>query len=198
MGTRNRWLLLAMIITLAGAAGSAFAFAGGDAPAVLTAKDVYADDMPLKEVSRLSQSKPGEVAPPCPAEESVTKLKESGLVVGPCDPVPENGALLIVPRAGQIKPDSDSNDAVCAAVETFGLDPVRMLRLPCAQGSKVVSTRYPVIDGETCVEVAYVPNAEAKAVTETLCPSSPASSTGAVLEGPEDSHSHSAEEGVAR
>src|SRR3546814_12393329 len=84
-------------MVVGGLAGAAVATSssGGDEP--VTATDHYTPGMTLEEVGRASVGQPGEVAPPCPDADTVTKLRDADIQVGPCDPLLEAGQATLGP-----------------------------------------------------------------------------------------------------
>jgi hypothetical protein len=176
----RQWVTVGLVVAAVTAtAGTAIGLTREPASPVRTAAEVYSADMSLEEVSELSQGKQGLVAPPCPSEEEVTRLKEAGLPIGPCDLFPEPDSPVVVPKEGQIRPDGAPDEALCAYVT--GQDAEHTITLPCAVGLKFVATAYRKIDGEDCTAVTYIPSKGEPERTETLCPSSPTSPGGATM-----------------
>lgn len=180
---RRQWIPVMVILVALGAlSGAAFALAdGGDAPSAPTreASDLYSEGMTLEQISELSQGKAGSVAPPCPNDEDVTKLKEAGLPVGPCDPFPEEGAPVLPPADAPIEDRQGPDDPICVTVT--GIDADHQVRLPCDVGVELIGTSEAEIQGEQCVAVTYIPMRGVEEVTETLCPSAPKSPRGATM-----------------
>ncbi len=142
---RNSAWVAALVLATAGAiTGGANAFGAdvtGPGTGPVTASEHYAKDMSFQEVSKASQGKPGEVAPPCPAASLVIKLKASGLPVGPCDPLPESGAPIT------LSDDSASDTATAAkdscAVTYVGSTTakgVKQIEGTCRSGAVILSS----------------------------------------------------------
>jgi hypothetical protein len=181
----RQWVTLGLVVAAVTAtAGTAIGLAREPASPVRTAAEVYSADMTLEEVSELSQGQQGLVAPPCPSEDDVTRLKEAGLPIGPCDPFPEPDSPVVVPKEGQARPDGAPDEAICAHLTGVSID------LPCAVGLKVVDVTELKINGESCAAVTYIPSKDAEERTDTLCPSSPTSPGGATMRPPGDVHEH--------
>lgn len=163
--------MVAMIATViaAGMVGAAFAADDGENDRdPLTADQVYKDFMPLREIARASQGDPGQVAPPCPAEEVVTQLKKAGLQVGPCDPFPEDGKAVIL--VDEPDPDERAGAVNCPMVIGSKTYPDLRISLPCAPGAKVID--YQPVKSETgaCMDLTYIAREGEDEVTERLCP----------------------------
>lgn len=182
MGTKKLWVVIGALLLAVLTGGGALAMAQGAAPtpSPQTASDVYGDGMSLETISKLSVGKPGDVAPPCPAESLVTRLKAAGLPIGPCDPLPEVGQPIILPTAAAT-PNEESG-RVCGDITMDG----PTVALPCGEGMEVLSTEFPVVNGESCARVTYVPARGLAKVTDTLCPSSPIGAGGARMVLPSD------------
>jgi hypothetical protein len=187
----RQWVTLGLVMTaVVATAGTAIGLTREPASPVRTAAEVYSADMSLKEVSELSQGSPGLVAPPCPTEDHVARLKEAGLPVGPCDPFPEPDNPVVIPKEGQVRPDGPLDAALCVSIT--GQDAAHWIDLPCAAGVKFVATNDVKIDGEDCTEVTYIPAEGEARRTETLCPSSPVTPGGARMGRPEQEHERAA------
>lgn len=107
----------------------------------------------------------GEVIPPCPGEATVQRLKEAEIEFGPCDPFPEPGQVMTMPEVGQH--ESDEGRVVCPEIQARGLDVE--VEIPCAVGAEILSTDFPTVHGQTCIQLTYIPEADAEEVTKTFC-----------------------------
>lgn len=167
----------ALVVAAAGAlAGTASAF-GGDEETPRTASDVYTSVMSPQEISDASQGKPGELAPPCPDEKTVADLKERGLPVGPCDPLPEAGAPLVLPL------DLDEHDAsqtTCPGmfVRSGDAGAVSKVEGPCGPGAQIIDVQpYRDKAGTACAKVTYIVAAEKAPETSSRCVNDPIDSS---------------------
>lgn len=186
---KQRWLIMGISVSMTVVTTGAALALTQDEFKVRKAAEVYAPGMSLETISTLSQGKPGKVAPPCPAEELVTKLKKRNMPVGPCDPFPEDGQPFMLPgsvEAGPPAPGEGPNDPICSTSQSFGTtaSASTTIDLPCAPGLRSVSQEDLVIKGEHCVRVTYIPRQNAAELVETVCPSRPVSPSGVVLTVP--------------
>lgn len=123
------------------------------------------EHMTLVEIAAAASAKPGEVIPPCPGEATVQRLKEAEIEFGPCDPFPEPGQVMTMPEVGQH--ESDEGRVVCPEIQARGLDVE--VEIPCAVGAEILSTDFPTVHGQTCIQLTYIPEADAEEVTKTFC-----------------------------
>jgi hypothetical protein len=107
-------------------------------------------------------------------------LKEAGLAFGPCDPVPEAGAPVLIPEPGD-EPAPTDDDVVCPAISgKVGVH----VELPCAPGAKIVDADIFEVDGQYCVKLTYIPEKDSPSRTETLCEGDVPSVGGEPVRGP--------------
>lgn len=172
----RRFLTVVAAVALGGAvAGTAVAMGvDPDPPHALTADEVYDDSMSLEQVAEAASGKVGELAPPCPPEDLVAKLKEADLEFGPCDPFPEDGKSVVVDGA----PDPDEIDTKgvrCPAVVGSKGYPDLKVSLPCAAGAKIIDYVPVKVGTDVCMDLTYVASTDEKETTERLCPGDRAS-----------------------
>jgi hypothetical protein len=159
-------LMLTLAVASVGAAvGTAVAVVAQTASDPQTRDEVYHEGMSLQEIAAAATGQSGEIAPPCPDVATVDRLKEAGLAFGPCDPVPEAGAPVLIPEPGD-EPAPGQDDVVCPGVALkFGLQ----VQISCARGAKIVEADVAEVDGRYCAKVTYIPEKDAPSRTETLC-----------------------------
>jgi hypothetical protein len=174
-------LLLTLAVACVGAAvGTAFAVVTQNASDPLTRDQVYDEGMSLEEIAAAASGQPGETAPPCPDVATVTRLKEAGLAFGPCDPLPEEGAPVLIPEPGT-EPAPNDGDVVCPGIAMkVGLH----VEIPCARGAKIVEADVVEVDGRYCAKVTYIPERDSPSRTETLCEGDVPSVGGEPVRGP--------------
>lgn len=167
---RSIWVAVAMI-GAAGAIVGASAASGSDVPEPETAATYYGASLSPEEISTLSQGRPGEVAPPCPAADVVTDLKEKGLQVGPCVPVPEKGHPVVLPLEDDTD-DAASTQEVCAGVFLRSTTPdgPNKVQGPCGVGASISDVELFVDkDGTDCATVTYATSKAAAPKTDRVC-----------------------------
>src|SRR3546814_2360240 len=162
-------------MVVGGLAGAAVATSssGGDEP--VTATDHYTPGMTLEEVGRASVGQPGEVAPPCPDADTVTKLRDADIQVGPCDPLLEAGQAQIVPD-DNIEPPEPTGAAVCAVVNVRS--EVGITGTLCGTGAKILRATALQQDQGWFVKATYVLDGDAQPVTDVVCEGGPSNPDG--------------------
>jgi hypothetical protein len=172
----------ALVVATAGAlAGAATAFGSGEKTPITASDYYYASGMSPQEVSLASQGKPGELVPPCPDERTVTDLKAQGLPVGPCDPLPEAGAALVLPPDVDEPAEDDASQATCAGmfVRSGDAGGVSQVEGPCGPGARIIDVQpYRDKAGTACAKVSYVVAAGKTEKTSSSCVGDPADSSG--------------------
>ena len=164
--------VLAVVVLLLGIVGGAVGVALGKGLSKPTpvepgvAEEIYEPGMTLDEVARAASGKVGEVIPPCPSEPQVEALKRAKIEFGPCDPVPESGAGMIMQPPEAQEP---TGAAVCPALAGGLGTPDLSLFLPCGIGAKIIDAPVVTVNGESCLRVTYVAKRGAEPVTEVLC-----------------------------
>lgn len=174
-------LMLSLAVACVGAAvGTAFAVVMQNASDPQTRGEVYHEGMSLQKIAAAATGQPGEIAPPCPDVATVDRLKAAGLAFGPCDPVPEAGAPVLIPEPGD-EPVATDDDVVCPAISSkVGVH----VELPCAPGAKIVDADIFEVDGQYCVKLTYIPEKDSPSRTETLCERDVPSVGGEPVRGP--------------
>jgi hypothetical protein len=176
MNRRSGGVAVLVVATAGALAGTAAAFGGGDSPP-LQASDYYTSAMSPQDVSDASRGKPGEVVPPCPDDGTVTALKAQGLPVGPCDPLPEAGAPLVLPPDDDQADEVDAGQATCAGmfVRSGDVGAVSEVKGPCGAGAQILEVQpYRDKAGTACAKVTYVVAAGKAAETSSSCLGDPA------------------------
>ncbi len=135
----------------------------------LSAAEVYTAEMDPEEVSRVSQGVPGQIAPPCPDAGRVEELKQRGLAVGPCDPVPEDGQGVLLNSEADPK-EFESDGTSCPVVIGTKANPDLNFALDCAPGAKIFDVYAVESADEVCLSAAYLPSETSIRVEEILCP----------------------------
>lgn len=193
MRSGKKRAVVALVLAAAGAGalvGGAMAMGSEGTGAPLTRAEVYHDGMTLKEVQAAATGKIGEVAPPCPDEATVAKLKTAGLPFGPCDPVPEKGSPVIIPDPRFERPEPGPNDDVCPGA-TLGKGVGLTVFVPCAPGAELTDVEAVQVNGIYCARVSYVARTGATPRTETVCPGEESSAEGVSVVSPETGeHAH--------
>ena len=157
------------------------------AAVVMTAVALGRDSGPaqgrsLEEIAAAASGRPGELVPPCPDEETVTRLKDAELDFGPCDPLPEDGAAMRVPPESEATPESESKVVCPGIILGKGVDLTVMI--PCARGADILDARAVEVDGGYCARVTYVAEMASPPRTETLCEGDVPSVGGKPMTGP--------------
>jgi hypothetical protein len=185
---RRRLLIVTVaVVCVAAAVGTAFAVVAQDASDPLTRDQVYHEGMGLEEIAAAATGQPGEIAPACPDVATVDRLKEAGLAFGPCDPVPEAGAPVLIPKPGD-EPLPTDDDVVCPAISgKVGVH----VQLPCAPGAKIVDADIFEVGSQYCVKLTYIPEKDSPSRTETLCEGDEPSVGGEPVRGPPTAAQHS-------
>jgi hypothetical protein len=174
-------LMLTLAVACVGATvGTAFAVVAQTASDPQSQDAAYQEGMSLQKVAAAATGQPGEIAPPCPDVATVDRLKGAGLAFGPCDPVPEAGAPVLIPEPGD-EPVPTDDDLVCPAISgKVGVH----VELPCARGAKIVDADIFEVDGQYCVKLTYIPEKDSPSRTETLCEGDVPSVGGEPVRGP--------------
>jgi hypothetical protein len=123
--------------------------------------------MSLDQIGKASIGQPGKVAPPCPDAETVTRLKGAHIPIGPCDPLPERGQVVIVPDRNLEQP-TPSNQPVCAHVTVRSAVGLRGT-LPCVAGARFLDATAVQREGAWCLRATYVPGLGVGDVVDTVC-----------------------------
>ena len=157
---RKLFIVVPLLISCGIIAGAAISYAADDGPQPLTADEVYDDTMSLEEVAAASSGKPGEVAPPCPDAKSIQELKKADLEFGPCDPLPEEGQVIIL---GEQPDPGEESDAVEQCPIVGGSKAAHELNvgIGCDKGARLVDWISTRDAGDACIKVTYVPEAGA-------------------------------------
>lgn len=189
---RRTATVVAVAIIAGGGAGVALAMtpSDDDEPAApRSAEQVYDASMTLQEVAKAATGLPGEVAPPCPSEELVTKLKEAELEFGPCDPFPEDGAPIVL--AQDPAPEEAPGEQSCPSVPGSKGYPDLTVTIPCAVGATIIDA-VPVegANGQMCMTLTYVASSTANRITERLCPGERPSVGGTAVGAPISGEAH--------
>ena len=182
MNKKRRPLLMLMLAVacVAAAVGTASGVVAQMDSDPRTRDEVYEEGMSLQEIAAAATGQPGQIAPPCPDVETVDRLKEAGLALGPCDPVPEAGAPVPVPEPGD-KPVPTDDNVVCPGISgKVGVH----VELPCAPGARIVDADIFEVDGQYCVKLTYIPEKDSPARTERLCEGDVPSVGGDPVRGP--------------
>ena len=170
----KKLLLVAAVVATAlagGVAGSALATDRSAPPDIPSAKDVYRQGMTLHQIATAASGQPGDVAPPCPSEAVITKLKAADIQFGPCDPYPEAGEPFIVP-APETAPAEDPSEVVCPA-STLGKETDARVFVPCAVGAELVSVAPTYERGAVCAQVGYRPDETSEITQALICQGAP-------------------------
>jgi hypothetical protein len=176
-------LMLTLAVACVGAAvGTAFAFGADTASDPLTWDEIYHEGMSLEAAAG---GRPGDIAPPCPDEETATGLKEAGVAFGPCDLLPEEGAPVRIadPRS---EPTPDDNVVCPGIIGKVGLK----VELPCGRSAEIVESAIVEVDGRYCAEVTYIAETGSRSRTETLCEGDVPSVGGEPVRGPSTTEKH--------
>ena len=165
--------LLGAAVLAVGIVGGAFALAEPSADRnPRTAAEVYDDSMTLSEVAEAASGDPGELAPPCPPAPVVVRLKEAGIPFGPCDPKPERGMGVVLPRDSDraARVEAEPRDTCPAVVGSKGYPDLK-ISLPCAPGARILdAVPAPPARGKPCLDLTYRAREGEPTVTERLCP----------------------------
>ena len=174
-------LMLTLAVACVGAAvATAFAVVAQSASDAQAPDEVYHEGISLEKIAAAATGQPGEITPPCPDVETVDRLKEAGLPFGPCDPVPEAGAPVLIPEPGD-EPAPTDDDVVCPGISgKVGVH----VELPCAPGAKIVDADILEVDGQYCVKLTYIAQKDSSSRTETLCEGDVPSVGGEPVRGP--------------
>jgi hypothetical protein len=179
-GYRPLLLLMLAVAGVGAAVGTAVAVVAQTASDPQTRDEVYHEEMSLQEIAAAATGRPGEIAPPCPGVAKVDRLKEARLAFGPCDPVPEAGASVLIPEPGD-EPVPTDDDVVCPAISgKVGVH----VELPCAPGARIVDADIFKVGGQYCVKLTYIAQKDSSSRTETLCEGDVPSVGGEPVRGP--------------
>lgn len=170
MRSRTRTaLLLTVIVGFVGAAvGAAVAFSSDDSPRIPTRAETYSEGMTLDELAKAASGVPGGIAPACPDEETVAKLKSAGKEFGPCDPLPEEGQPFRVPLEGESEETQEGGRGCLGMISGKDGSQLRV-EITCAPGAEIVQLGAEFVDGAMCADVTYIAKTGSPARTETLC-----------------------------
>jgi hypothetical protein len=179
-------LMLTLAVACVGTAvGTAFAVGTDTASDPLTRDAVYHEGMSLEEIAATASGRPGDIASPCPDEETATRSKEAGLAFGPCDLLPEEGApVLIADPRSEPTPD---DDVVCPGI--IGEVGVK-IELPCGRGAEIVESAIVEVDGRYCAKVTFMAETCSPSRTETRCEGDVPSVGGEPVRGPSTTEKH--------
>lgn len=164
---RRRHAAPALVLLVAGAvAGAAFATSAPAKREPVTAKDYYAPGMTFEEIGKASVGQPGDAAPPCPEADTVAKLKEAKIPVGPCDPFPEDGQVRIVSDE-KLEPAGPAPGVVCDVVNVHAAKGITGEL--CAAEAKILGAEAVQQGEKWCLQVTYVTGRVGEKTSEVVC-----------------------------